>query len=302
MRNEFSILIGITLFFFVSCREETEYIEEKPEEPNEELEGLSCVDEELLKIIKEVHKKHGMDVVVDFFQHRDKYYIDIISAYFPGDDGSVDGYFYFGKDRVIFRNLDSCSLDLLEPCAFDTSPLGIIDCPPHEPSQDAYVIDPNGEIILIKSFNKGGTGRLVVNNGIIDTVNYRTPWPKIIPPPPAIPEQGNDKIKDPNEIFEVVEKAPEFPGGMQAMYSYLGSEIMYPQEAFDQNIQGKVYVQFVVEKDGSITDVNVIKGVHISLDMEATRVISNMPKWSSGKQKGKKVRVRYTIPINFTIN
>lgn len=86
------------------------------------------------------------------------------------------------------------------------------------------------------------------------------------------------------------------------MYSYLGEEVDYPDMAFDNNIQGKVYVQFVVEKDGSITDVNVIKGVHKTLDNEAIRVVSGMPKWKPGKQRGKAVRVRYTIPINFTIN
>jgi protein TonB len=105
------------------------------------------------------------------------------------------------------------------------------------------------------------------------------------------------------EIFDVVEEAPEFPGGMAEMYSFLGEEIKYPQMAQDNNIQGKVYVQFVVEKDGSITDVTVIKGVHAStLDKEAVRVVSEMPNWKPGKQRGKAVRVRYTIPINFTIN
>ena len=104
------------------------------------------------------------------------------------------------------------------------------------------------------------------------------------------------------EIFDVVETAPEFKGGMQKLYDYLGNQIKYPQMAMDNNIQGKVYVQFVVEKDGSINDVKVVKGVHNTLDKEATRVVKDRPAWNPGEQRGKKVRVRYTLPINFTIN
>ncbi len=117
------------------------------------------------------------------------------------------------------------------------------------------------------------------------------------PPPPPVDEKPVVE-----EIFDVVEEAPEPMGGMQALYDYLGKEVKYPQMAMDNNIQGKVYVQFVVEKDGSINDVNVVKGVHNTLDKEATRVVKAMPKWKPGKQRGKAVRVRYTIPINFTIN
>lgn len=98
------------------------------------------------------------------------------------------------------------------------------------------------------------------------------------------------------------ETPPQYPGGMEEMYKFMGDEIAYPQQALDNNIQGKVYVRFVVDKDGSLTDIEVINGVHSLLDREAVRVISMMPKWNPGKQHNRAVRVRYTIPINFTIN
>ena len=100
----------------------------------------------------------------------------------------------------------------------------------------------------------------------------------------------------------VVEDAPEFPGGIQALLDYLKENIKYPAICKDNNIQGRVIVSFVVEKDGSISDPKVVKGVNPSLDKEAVRVISTMPKWKPGKQKGITVRVRYSVPVNFRLN
>jgi protein TonB len=104
-----------------------------------------------------------------------------------------------------------------------------------------------------------------------------------------------------DEIFDVVEDDPSFPGGIEELYRYLGKEIQYPAMARDNGIQGKVFVQFVVSKDGSIRDVVVLKKVHPALDKEAVRVVEKMPKWSPGKQRGKPVSCRYTLPINFKI-
>ena len=104
------------------------------------------------------------------------------------------------------------------------------------------------------------------------------------------------------DVFMVVEDAPEFPDGIQALLDYLKENIRYPKICFDNNIQGRVIVSFIVEKDGSISDPKVVKGVNPSLDKEAVRVISTMPKWKPGKQKGIPVRVRFSVPVNFRIN
>lgn len=112
---------------------------------------------------------------------------------------------------------------------------------------------------------------------------------------------GNYEAEDTGEteIFQVVENMPIFPGGNPQ--KWIGKNVNYPQIAAENGIQGKVYISFVIEKDGSITDVKVARSVDVSLDKEATRVISSMPKWTPGKQRGKAVRVSYTLPINFQL-
>lgn len=104
------------------------------------------------------------------------------------------------------------------------------------------------------------------------------------------------------EIFMVVEESPEFPGGYEAYMQYLKKNIKYPAICRDNNIQGRVIVSFVVNKDGKIVDAEVVKGVNPSLDKEALRVISTMPNWKPGKQRGKPVRVKYSSPVNFRLN
>jgi len=103
-------------------------------------------------------------------------------------------------------------------------------------------------------------------------------------------------------IFDVVEQHPEFPGGQEAMYNFLAKNLTYPELALEQSIQGRVYVQFVICKDGSIKDIKVLKGIETSLDSEAIRVIKMMPKWKPGIQRGKPVNVRFNLPIKFKIN
>jgi protein TonB len=106
---------------------------------------------------------------------------------------------------------------------------------------------------------------------------------------------------DEGEVFQVVEQMPEFPGGMDALMAYLSKNIKYPSIAQENNIQGRVIVEFVVNKDGSIVEPKVMRSVDQSLDKEAMRVISAMPKWNPGKQRGKPVRVRYTVPVLFRL-
>ena len=104
-----------------------------------------------------------------------------------------------------------------------------------------------------------------------------------------------------NKVFDVVEQMPSFPGGMGALMSWLGQNIKYPVIAAENGVQGRVIVQFVVEKDGSITDVKVAKSVDPSLDKEAARVVKSMPHWIPGKQNGSAVRVKYTVPVTFKL-
>ena len=104
-----------------------------------------------------------------------------------------------------------------------------------------------------------------------------------------------------SKVFDVVEQMPSFPGGQAALMQWLSSNISYPVIAAENGVQGRVIVQFIVEKDGSITDVQVVKSVDPSLDKEAARVVKAMPKWIPGKQNGAEVRVKFTVPVTFKL-
>lgn len=103
------------------------------------------------------------------------------------------------------------------------------------------------------------------------------------------------------KVFTVVEQMPMFPGGDAALMSYLANNIHYPTVAAENGVQGRVVVGFVVERDGSITDVSVLRGVDPSLDREAMRVVKSMPRWTPGKQNGSAVRVKYQVPVAFRL-
>jgi protein TonB len=109
------------------------------------------------------------------------------------------------------------------------------------------------------------------------------------------------EVPEPAEVFEFVEVMPEFGGGQEAFNEYLSKNLKYPPMAKEAQIQGRVFVSFVVEKDGSITNVQIVRGVHPSLDEEARRVISDMPPWKPGRQNQRDVRVRFTLPISFVL-
>lgn len=116
------------------------------------------------------------------------------------------------------------------------------------------------------------------------------------PPPPPAP-----KPEVSNKVFDVVEEMPHFPGGAAALQAFLSSNTKYPVVAQENGVQGRVIVSFVVERDGSITDVMVVRSVDPSLDREASRVVRSMPRWSPGKQNGSAVRVKYTVPVVFRL-
>ena len=112
-----------------------------------------------------------------------------------------------------------------------------------------------------------------------------------------MPTTANDTT-----VYVGVDKYPEFKGGMEALYQFLGSEIIYPDSAKETSIQGRVICQFVVNTDGSIVDIIVVRGVHPLLDQESIRIIEKMPNWIPGENNGKVVRVKYILPIIFKIS
>lgn len=109
------------------------------------------------------------------------------------------------------------------------------------------------------------------------------------------------KGKTEGEIFTVVEEMPSFPGGLQELMKFISKEVKYPAEAQEKGIQGRVILSMVIDKEGNVNDIKVLRGVDPLLDNEAIRVIKSMPKWTPGKQKGKAVNVKYTIPVSFKL-
>jgi len=109
------------------------------------------------------------------------------------------------------------------------------------------------------------------------------------------------KHEEEAKVFDVVEQMPSFPGGPSALMEYLHDHVKYPVVAQENGVQGRVVVSFIVEKDGSITDVRVVRSVDPSLDREAARVVSSMPRWTPGKQNGSAVRVKYNVPVMFKL-
>lgn len=118
------------------------------------------------------------------------------------------------------------------------------------------------------------------------------PWEPVILPEPVIEEP---------DFFRVVEQMPDFPGGIGAMQAWLGREIRYPELARQTGIAGTVHVGFIVDKDGRITQVSLLRGIGGGCDEEALRVVSRMPAWEPGKQRGKPVRVAMSIPVRFVL-
>jgi len=117
--------------------------------------------------------------------------------------------------------------------------------------------------------------------------------------PPAVVEEVEEESA--NQIFMIVEEMPEFPGGQAEMMSFIFKNLKYPDAAKENGIQGRVTCSFVINKDGTIVDAEVVRGIDASLDKEALRVINSMPKWKPGKQRGKPVRVKYNLPVNFRL-
>lgn len=128
---------------------------------------------------------------------------------------------------------------------------------------------------------------------------------EVIAPPevstPTATEKAVEAAPKPDELFVSVEQQPEYPGGIEALRSFLNKNLNYPRSAANAGISGKVYISFVVNTDGSLTEVQVLKGIGFGCDEEAIRVIRKMPQWRPGKQSGRAVRVKFNLPISFTL-
>ena len=104
-----------------------------------------------------------------------------------------------------------------------------------------------------------------------------------------------------DDVLIFAETQPSFPGGLEAFYRYVGQSVHYPRQAVQRGVSGKVFIEFVVDKDGSLSDIRVAKGIGAGCDEEALRVIKNAPRWNPGKQRGRAVRVRMMVPITFSL-
>ncbi len=174
-------------------------------------------------------------------------------------------------------------------------------------------------------FNLGTLNLDDLEEEIIPITKQEVKPPPPPPPPPEIIEIVEDDVEieeeieiedtesdeeemieieeeDDDEYFMVVENMPEFPGGDLGLMKYIQKNVRYPAIAKEYNITGKVYVSFIVDKQGTVTNVKIVRGVDKNLDAEAVRVVKSLPKYKPGKQRGKPVRVMFTIPINFTLN
>lgn len=118
------------------------------------------------------------------------------------------------------------------------------------------------------------------------------------------PQEGPIQMAEPvkPEIFTGVEEMPQFPGGEKALYAYVTKQLKYPELAKENEIQGTVYVTFVIQVDGTITNPKVVRGIGGGCDEEAIRIVKGMPNWTPGKQGGKPVRVQYNLPIRFKLD
>lgn len=153
------------------------------------------------------------------------------------------------------------------------------------------------EVLDMDTQKEDNTARGVVNQEGADDINKFESVKEQV----QVVEQPKEEPVKEEQIFTAVEQQAEFPGGQAALMKWLGANIRYPEAAQQNNIQGRVIVRFVVEKDGSIGAVNVVKGVDKDLDKEAMRVVKKMPKWQAGKNNGVAVRSYFTLPVSFKL-
>ncbi len=137
---------------------------------------------------------------------------------------------------------------------------------------------------------------------IIIAIGCQQTTQPIAPPPPPPPPPPTEIVAQGDEVFTVVEKMPEYPGGDDARVKYMAHNLLYPESAIKNKTEGTVYISFIVEKNGAVTDVTLLKGIGGECDTEAVRIIKNMPHWIPGTQRGEPVRVKFTIPVKFKLS
>jgi protein TonB len=152
------------------------------------------------------------------------------------------------------------------------------------------------EVMDMEAQQEDNTARGVVNQeGSDDADKFQAVAEQVV-----VKEPEPEPVKE-EEIFVAVEQQPEFPGGTEALMKWLASNVRYPQMALENGISGRVIVKFVVEKDGSVSGVTLVRGVDKDLDREAIRVVKSMPKWQPGKNNGQAVRCYFNLPVNFKL-
>lgn len=168
---------------------------------------------------------------------------------------------------------------------------------------EQIIVNVDGKKMQISGTNVSleDVSKLLLCNDIYDVVVLRESKTINLLPAKNKGKQASS-TSDGEPIFFVVEEMPEYPGGEMELKKYIANEIKYPLTAKEKGIQGKVYITFVVGKDGSVKDAKIARGVNSDLDKEALRVINGLPKWKPGKQRGTPVNVSYTVPINFALN
>lgn len=191
-----------------------------------------------------------------------------------------------------FKSYDNEKVEISQRTAMDEIDETIIqtaeDTPPPPPPETPEVTT---ELTIVED-------DAVIENelGIVDMSEKNAVNEEVVQ---VVVEEEVEEVEE--EIFTVVENDPEYPGGMEALYKYLASNIHYPALAKENNITGKVYVTFVVEKDGSIANPRILRDIGGGCGQEAIRVVKSMPKWKPGKQRGKAVRVQFNLPVSFNL-
>lgn len=186
--------------------------------------------------------------------------------------------FYDTGQLVDLGNVDDEFDDLIDVPITDQPP------PPPPVIQQPVVVEVPDEEVIEKEMEMDFDVEFAEDMAIEDLVFEDLPEPEVA-----------------DQVFTVVEEQPEPYGGIGAFYEYVKKTFKYPNQARRMNVEGKVYVQFVVDKDGTITEVQAIKGIGAGCDEEAVRVLENAPKWKPGKQRGVPVKVRIVLPINFKL-
>ncbi len=215
----------------------------------------------------------------------------------------------FVKDRLPEEEFVSAEVTLAEPPPLDPNappppPPTVAEPPPKRPTIAfvAPVVKKDEEVVEevappdvdeLKNIDISTKTQEGDENGVPEGLDEGEP----AAPPPVVEE----KVDKPEEIFKVVEQKPEFPDGEAAMLKFIYSNISYPPIARENGVDGTVYISFVVEKDGSVTDVKIVRDIGGGCGDEAVRVVKKFPKWNPGKQRGRPVRVLFNLPVKFKL-